>query len=52
MVRIKRLTPMLNVADIERSLNFYQSVAGSNRSAHGTPLSSGGGRISGRAIAS
>lgn len=28
MVRIKRLTPMLNVADIERSLNFYQAVAG------------------------
>jgi catechol 2,3-dioxygenase-like lactoylglutathione lyase family enzyme len=27
-VRIKRLTPMLNVADIERSLSFYQAIAG------------------------
>ena len=27
-MRIKRLTPMLNVSDIERSLDFYQKVAG------------------------
>jgi uncharacterized glyoxalase superfamily protein PhnB len=28
MMRIKRLTPMLNVSDIERSLDFYQRLAG------------------------
>jgi catechol 2,3-dioxygenase-like lactoylglutathione lyase family enzyme len=27
-MRIKRLTPMLNVSDIERSLDFYQKLAG------------------------
>jgi uncharacterized glyoxalase superfamily protein PhnB len=27
-MRLKRLTPMLNVADIERSLSFYQAIAG------------------------
>jgi uncharacterized glyoxalase superfamily protein PhnB len=27
-MRVKRLTPMLNVAYIERSLKFYQEVAG------------------------
>jgi uncharacterized glyoxalase superfamily protein PhnB len=27
-MRIKRLTPMLNVSDIERSLDFYQQLAG------------------------
>jgi uncharacterized glyoxalase superfamily protein PhnB len=28
MMRIKRLTPRLNVSDIERSLDFYQQLAG------------------------
>ena len=27
-MRIKRLTPMLNVSDIERNLDFYQQLAG------------------------
>jgi catechol 2,3-dioxygenase-like lactoylglutathione lyase family enzyme len=27
-MRIKRLTPMLNVSNIERSLDFYQKLAG------------------------
>jgi catechol 2,3-dioxygenase-like lactoylglutathione lyase family enzyme len=27
-MRIKRLTPMLNVSDIERSLDFYRKIAG------------------------
>ena len=27
-MRIKRLTPMLNVSDIDRSLDFYQKLAG------------------------
>jgi uncharacterized glyoxalase superfamily protein PhnB len=29
-MRIKRMTPMLNVADIERSLRFYQEIADFN----------------------
>jgi hypothetical protein len=28
MMRIKRLTPMLNVSNIERSVVFYQQLAG------------------------
>jgi hypothetical protein len=28
MMRIKRLTPMLNVSDIEGGLDFYQQLAG------------------------
>jgi hypothetical protein len=27
-MRMERLTPMLNVSEIERSLNFYREVAG------------------------
>jgi uncharacterized glyoxalase superfamily protein PhnB len=27
-MRIKRLTPMLNVSDIERSVDFYRKIAG------------------------
>lgn len=27
-MRMKRMTPMLNVADVERSLRFYQEIAG------------------------
>jgi catechol 2,3-dioxygenase-like lactoylglutathione lyase family enzyme len=28
MMRLKGLTPMLNVSDIERSLDFYREIAG------------------------
>jgi catechol 2,3-dioxygenase-like lactoylglutathione lyase family enzyme len=27
-MRLKRLTPMLNVSDIERSLDFYREIVG------------------------